>query len=61
MPLYEFKCEACGKEFEELVSLRAATNPPCPSCGAEKVEKKLSVFGSLGSSSGGSCGKSGFS
>jgi putative FmdB family regulatory protein len=60
MPIYEYKCSDCGAEFEELVSLHAEKNPPCTSCGSEKVEKKLSVFGSLGAASG-SCGRSGFS
>ena len=33
MPIYDFRCDACGAEFEELV--RAEELPPCPQCGAE--------------------------
>ena len=42
MPLYEYVCERCGKEFEEMVSLNAAT-PNCPSCAeADQVKRVLS-------------------
>ena len=42
MPIYEYACRACGHEFEALV--RAADTPSCDSCGAETLDKKLSVF-----------------
>ena len=33
MPLYEFSCEKCGLEFEELKSLKEKSDvTPCPSC-----------------------------
>lgn len=32
MPLYEFACGRCAKNFEELVSV-AASVPECPACG----------------------------
>jgi putative FmdB family regulatory protein len=57
MPVYEYTCRKCDHEFEELVSLTATQNPPCPECGSEEVDKKMSVFGSAG----GACGSSGFS
>ena len=61
MPLYEYICRECGNEYEELVSLNAETTPPCPSCSSENTEKKMSLFGSIGgSSTGSSCGGSGF-
>src|SRR5690606_5532042 len=31
MPLYEYTCGGCGKEFEVLV--RGQEKPACPSCG----------------------------
>jgi putative FmdB family regulatory protein len=58
MPMYEYKCKKCGMEYEELVSLDSKELPPCPVCNSTRVEKKMSVFGSAGSSS---CGTSGFS
>jgi putative FmdB family regulatory protein len=56
MPIYEFKCKECGAEYEDLVSLKDDKFPACPSCNSSKVEKKMSVFGDVGS-----CNTSGFS
>ena len=35
MPTYEYKCEKCGKEFEEFKSMTAEAKANCPECGAE--------------------------
>ena len=42
MPIYEYRCTACQREFEAIVhgSQRAA----CPDCGGRKLDKRLSVF-----------------
>jgi putative FmdB family regulatory protein len=38
MPIFDFKCKDCGKEFEKLV--RAADMPPeCIHCGSKDTEK----------------------
>jgi putative FmdB family regulatory protein len=45
MPIYEFICEECDFEFEEL--LRSAADiqtVTCPACLGEKVVKKISAF-----------------
>jgi putative FmdB family regulatory protein len=42
MPIYEYKCRACGHHFEELV--RDAITPPCPSCRSSEVERTISLF-----------------
>jgi putative FmdB family regulatory protein len=42
VPIYEFRCTACGASFELLVR-RSSTPAPCPSCGASEVEKLLSL------------------
>jgi putative FmdB family regulatory protein len=60
MPIYEYRCLECQKDYEEIVSLGVQIAPPCPFCKSEKVEKKMSTFGSAGPK-GASCGKSGFS
>jgi putative FmdB family regulatory protein len=44
MPIYEYRCEACGTQFEELVSASAKSGPPCPSCGAKKPKRLYSMF-----------------
>jgi putative FmdB family regulatory protein len=49
MPMYEYKCEECGREFEELMSASSREQPRCPSCGAEKTRRMISAcsFGGL--------------
>lgn len=49
MPIYEFVCGACGKEFETLVR-SSAPMPACPDCHNTDLRKKLSAF-NAGSSS----------
>ncbi len=67
MPLYEYQCNECGKEFEKMVRFSEADHSPeCPSCHGQDTRKKISSFASLGSSFGGAsissgsnCGSSG--
>ena len=33
MPLYEYRCEACGQPEEKLESLSAPEAHACPACG----------------------------
>lgn len=42
MPIYEYACRDCGREFEALV--RSDTVPQCPQCGSQTLDKQLSVF-----------------
>lgn len=69
MPIYEYQCEACGEEFEELVGA-AADSPACPNCGSDKTGKLMSccrhrgaaptgAYGASSSSGGGCAGCSG--
>ena len=45
MPIYEYTCRSCEHEFEELAkSMASPDRVKCPSCGAARVERKLSVF-----------------
>jgi putative FmdB family regulatory protein len=57
MPMYEYKCKACGREYEELVPFSATEHPPCPNCNSGDVERKISACASTGLL----CGTSGFS
>ena len=42
MPVYQFRCPACGGEFEEKRPFARSGDPaPCPGCGAEAAK----VFG----------------
>ncbi len=65
MPIYEFICNDCGEEFEELVRSTSSTEGvTCPRCQGELVTKKISVFaarvtgGSTSSGWGGSTSSS---
>lgn len=66
MPLYEYRCNACGQVFEKMMRWSEADRTPlCPHCQSQDTKKKVSAFASLGgtsaasSSSSSSCGSSG--
>ncbi len=42
MPLYEYRCKACGHQFEKIQSFSAPEEKVCPVCGGE-LEKLLSA------------------
>lgn len=42
MPIYEYRCESCGHQFEKMVKIGAEI-PPCPSCEAANVRKLVSA------------------
>jgi putative FmdB family regulatory protein len=42
MPIYEYRCKKCEKEFETLVLGRE--RPECPSCQSQSLERLLSTF-----------------
>jgi putative FmdB family regulatory protein len=67
MPIYEYRCRGCGKDFEKYVP-GASTAVACPTCASGDVTRKLSVFGlgagtspvaSSVSGGGGCCGGGG--
>ncbi|HAW02120.1 MAG: FmdB family zinc ribbon protein [Limisphaerales bacterium] len=51
MPIYEFKCGNCKKDHEILVRSHNWSGTPCPACGANQLQKKLSVFAASSSES----------
>ncbi len=53
MPIFEYLCKGCGKQFEVLV--RGAEKPHCPKCNSTRLEQQLSAFAvAAGHSNGGS-------
>jgi putative FmdB family regulatory protein len=42
MPLFEYRCLACDRQFELLI--RGSAEPACPACGATRLERLLSMF-----------------
>jgi len=63
MPIYEYRCRACQRDFERYVQTASATVVACPACASGDVMRKLSVFGmksdtasvTAGMSGGGGC------
>lgn len=41
MPIYEYVCDQCGRDFELLI--RGSDTPACPECESEEVSKQLSL------------------
>ena len=41
MPIFEYICKGCGKDFEVIV--RSTSPPPsCPACSSTELEKQIS-------------------
>lgn len=45
MPIYEYRCDACGHELEKLQKLSDAPLTVCPACNAPQLVKKISAAG----------------
>ena len=68
MPIYEYRCRGCHKDFEKYVP-GASTKVACPECASGDITRKLSVFGlksdggvvasSMPGGGGGCCGGGG--
>ena len=44
MPIFEYRCTACGERYEALVSRADRATPHCPRCGAARAERLISTF-----------------
>lgn len=51
MPIFEYVCAGCGKQFEVLI--RGSEKPHCPKCNGTRLEQQLSAFAVAGGHSGG--------
>src|SRR5437868_5406122 len=47
MPTYEYKCDACGYEFERFQSITADRIKRCPQCGKAKVRRLIGTGAGL--------------
>lgn len=43
MPLFDYRCRACGHQFEALVRAQDPAPSECPSCHAADLERQLPV------------------
>jgi putative FmdB family regulatory protein len=59
MPIFEYRCQSCGHNFEAI--LLGEQTPECPNCHTGKLEQQLSVFAvnkaHASSSPAGGCGQ----
>jgi putative FmdB family regulatory protein len=44
MPIYEYYCPSCEKNFEELVFETKPAIVHCPKCGTNEVNRLISIF-----------------
>ena len=45
MPIYEYRCAACGHEHEALQKVSEPPLTKCPACGKKALKKQLSAAG----------------
>jgi putative FmdB family regulatory protein len=49
MPQYVFRCEECGKEFEQSMHIADLDHSTarCPHCGSERSERQVAEFSAV--------------
>lgn len=45
MPIYEYRCQSCGHEFETMQKMSEARLTDCPVCGKAELKKLVSAAG----------------
>ncbi|MFQ5545506.1 MAG: FmdB family zinc ribbon protein, partial [Acidiferrobacterales bacterium] len=45
MPIYEYRCEACGHEVEAIQKFSDVALTDCPVCGKSELKKLVSAAG----------------
>ena len=43
MPIYEYRCQQCGHDFEEMQKFSDPPVERCPECGSLEAQRKVSV------------------
>jgi len=66
MPIYEYRCLSCGKQFEKLMGFSDpnVNSPECPDCQSKNTQKRVSTISAFGNrdsseSTSSNCGSSG--
>lgn len=44
MPIYEYRCEECGKRSSALLPSYSSPDPACPHCGKPALRRLVSTF-----------------
>ena len=45
MPIYEYRCQSCGHQFDKLQKISDALLVECPACGKSSLKKLVSAAG----------------
>jgi len=45
MPIYEYRCNACGHELEKIQRMSDQPLADCPDCGAPELQRLISAAG----------------
>jgi putative FmdB family regulatory protein len=59
MPIYEYRCDECGKRSSALLASFSSPDPVCPHCGKPSLHRSVSTFATVrsGESEGGDFGE----
>ncbi|HET7420536.1 MAG TPA: zinc ribbon domain-containing protein [Candidatus Dormibacteraeota bacterium] len=52
MPIYEYRCEDCGKRSSALLASFSSADPACPHCGKQDLKRLVSTFATVSSGEG---------
>jgi putative FmdB family regulatory protein len=52
MPIYEYRCEQCGKRSSSLLASFSTPDPACPHCGKPSLRRLVSSFATVSSGDG---------
>jgi putative FmdB family regulatory protein len=52
MPIYEYRCDDCGKKSSTLLPRYSSPDPPCPHCGKPALKRLVSTFATVSSGDG---------
>ena len=47
MPIYEYRCEECGKRSSALLPSYSSPDPACPHCGKPALRRLISTFATV--------------
>jgi putative FmdB family regulatory protein len=53
VPIYEYRCESCGKRSSALLASYSSTDPACPHCGKPALRRLVSTFATVSSGNDG--------
>jgi putative FmdB family regulatory protein len=53
MPIYEYRCDDCGKRSTSLLPSYSSPDPMCPHCGKAGLRRLVSTFATVSGDDGG--------